>query len=152
MTQASVSSLLEVLVPAKRKSDDELLDLRKVHRKVSAIGVTVTYHELTIAHSAISAKGWYLALLALLVPATSSARNVSLTIKAVDGMACRACQSSRRRGRVSSPSLKQSKPSHHRSARRLTCGVDTAFALRRLQPSMSIQNVSASCPQCNKIN
>ena len=44
LTQASVSSLLEVPVPAKRKSDDELLDLREVHGKVSAIGITVAYH------------------------------------------------------------------------------------------------------------
>ena len=44
LTQASVSSLLEVLVPAKRKSDDELLDLREAHGKVSAIGATVAYH------------------------------------------------------------------------------------------------------------
>ena len=44
LTQALVSSLLEVPVPAKRKSDDELLDLHEVHGKVSAIGITVAYH------------------------------------------------------------------------------------------------------------
>ena len=106
LTQASVSSMLEVPVPTKRKSDDEMMDLCEVHRKVSAIGITVAYHELTIAHSAIGAKGWCLAPLASLVLATSSARNVLPTTKAVDGMACRACLSLRRRGRVSWQNLK----------------------------------------------
>ena len=37
LTQVSVSSMLEVPVPMKRKLDDKLMDLREVHRKVSAM-------------------------------------------------------------------------------------------------------------------